>query len=93
MKWVAERILCIKYCLTNKNQHYKKKEINEKKYELLSDEELLEVCGGDSVGVDVMAEVKNLLCKRATSKEECKQYDFCSWHHGSFGAAECQYEG
>jgi hypothetical protein len=61
----------------------------EKKYELLSDEELLEVCGGNGVDNQVQNEIKNLLCKRATSEEECNQYDFCSWLVGTWGNGNC----
>ena len=55
-----------------------------------SDEELLEVCGGNGVDNQVLNDIKNLLCKRATSEEECNQYDFCSWLVGTWGNGNCQ---
>lgn len=68
-----------------------KSNLDAKKLELLSDEELLNVCGGlSALKVNLndtftpnqsLSEARKTLCTRAgTNKEQCLQYsEYCSW--------------
>ncbi len=51
-----------------------KKEFDEKKYELLTDEELKEVAGGAS-GSSQSEE-----CNRHKKPEDCIKIKYCKWH-------------
>ena len=67
------------------------KEFEGKKLELLSEEELLKVCGGASELPEAMKEALNKICVGATVSEElCKTYEFCTWQGGTWGPGRCQ---
>ena len=67
-------------------------DLNAKKVELLSDEELLKVTGGGELS-PIVIEACNHMCKKATSEELCNQYPFCTWDPGTWGDGKCQYKG
>ena len=66
-------------------------DLNAKKLELLSDEELLKVTGGGGELSPTVIEACSHLCKTTTSEERCNQYPFCTWDSAPWGDGKCQY--
>ena len=70
---------------------------NAKKVELLSDEELLKVSGGNGINPEVMNNAKKAMCNSAKSKKDCEKMDFCIWKVIPTSWKEnnetCQYKG
>ena len=60
-----------------------KKEFNEKKYEHLTDEELLKVCGGDGELSEVMIMARKAVCENAGTIADCANLGFCTWQVSS----------
>ena len=54
-------------------------EFEGKKLELLSEEELLKICGGNEINPEIMINAKKAMCKSATDIKECDKWDFCVW--------------
>ena len=54
-------------------------DLNAKKAELLSDEELLKVTGGNGINPEVMNNAKKAMCNSAKNEADCNQWDFCTW--------------
>jgi hypothetical protein len=63
-----------------------------KKLEVLTDEELLNVSGGNGELPHAMVLARKDMCKNSYSKAECEQYDFCYWN-GAEGTYHCKYRG
>ena len=72
-------------------------DLNAKKVELLSDEELLKVSGGNGINPEVMNNAKKAMCNSAKSKIDCEKMDFCIWKvipaSWSSNDETCQYKG
>ncbi len=56
-----------------------KKEFDAKKLELLSEEELLNVCGGDGEFSEMMNMARKAACENAKTKVDCASLGFCTW--------------
>ena len=56
-----------------------KKEFDAKKLELLSEEELLNVCGGDGELSEVMNMARKAACENAKTEVDCNSLGFCTW--------------
>lgn len=56
-----------------------KKEFDAKKLELLSEEELLNVCGGDGEFSEKMDWARIDACANAKTKTGCAKLGFCTW--------------
>lgn len=62
-------------------------EFDEKKFENLTDEELLEISGG---GLDVHAALRTR-CHHATVRKDCEELNYCYWAGGL--THPCQFKG
>ena len=72
-----------------------KKEFDAKKLELLSEEELLNVCGGDGELSEDMIMARNAACWNARTKPACNSLGFCTWIKSPdniFGRDRCIYK-
>ena len=56
-----------------------KKEFDAKKLELLSEEELLNVCGGDGEFSEMMNMARKAACENAKTPADCNSLGFCTW--------------
>ena len=63
-----------------------------KKAEILSDEELKNVCGGEKLP-EVMEVALRTKCKETRNEADCKKLDFCEWLAGTWGDGACNYKG
>ena len=63
-----------------------------KKLEVLTDEDLLNVSGGNGELPDAMVMARKDACRKSGSEAECERYDFCYWN-GTEGVYYCRYRG
>ena len=74
-----------------------KKEFDAKKLELLSEEELLNVCGGDGELSEMMNMARKAACENAKTKTDCASLGFCTWiisslNYNVYGRDRCIYK-
>ena len=70
-------------------------DLNAKKAEVLSDEELMKVCGGEDPMAQAMLDAKKAMCTKVTDEKECRQMDFCTWKvfSNTYRQGTCHYKG
>lgn len=70
-------------------------DLNAKKAEVLSDEELMKVCGGEDPIAQAMLDARKAMCTKASDAKECQKMDFCVWKVDSttYHQGTCQYKG
>ena len=72
-------------------------DLNAKKLELLSDEELKEVTGGGDPFAEALKVMNKANCDCAKKRKDCEKMDFCVWKVGpTFGSEKdgvCYYKG
>ena len=72
-------------------------DLNEKKAQLLSDEELKEVTGGGDPFAETLKVMNKAKCDSAKKRKDCEKMDFCIWKVGSSFRDEmdglCYYKG
>lgn len=72
-------------------------DLNAKKLELLTDEELKEVTGGSDPFAETLKVMNKAKCDSAKKRKDCEKLDFCIWKVGSTFGSEmdgvCYYKG
>lgn len=70
-------------------------DLNAKKAELLSDEELKEVTGGSDPFAEALKVMNKAKCDSAKSKKDCEKMDFCIWKvtPTTYSDGACYYKG
>lgn len=70
-------------------------DLNAKKLELLTDEELKEVTGGSDPFAETLKVMNKAKCDSATKRKDCEKMDFCIWKVGSTTHHDgtCHYKG
>ena len=75
-------------------------DLNEKKAQLLSDEELKEVTGGGDPFAEIQAAMRKIECEGITKKDACESLSYCFWMRYTVvhtavahDSAKCVYRG
>ena len=70
-------------------------DLNAKKLELLTDEELKEVTGGSDPFAETLKVMNKAKCDSAETEEDCNQLNFCVWklESTSWIKGKCYYKG
>ena len=72
-------------------------DLNAKKLELLTDEELKEVTGGSDPFAETLKVMNKAKCDSAKKRKDCEKLDICIWRVGpTFGSemdGVCYYKG
>ena len=72
-------------------------DLNEKKAQILSDEELKEVTGGGDPFAEALKDMRKKECEGITKKDACESLSYCLWKLGTpavgFESAKCVYRG
>ena len=72
-------------------------DLNEKKAQLLSDEELKEVTGGGDPFAEALKDMRKIECEGIKKKDACESLSYCLWKQVTpavgFESAKCVYRG
>ena len=72
-------------------------DLNVKKAQLLSDEELKEVTGGGDPFAEALKDMRKIECEGIKKKDACESLSYCLWKQGTpavgFESAKCVYRG